>query len=107
MDKPLPAALPPGCVLLRMAHAGINASDVNYSSGRYVGTPQQAAAQLPLAAGFEGVGTVVATAGDVTGKGIKIWVELSDMCNTDNLKGRCGWWRWRGQEHGPGGGRGR
>lgn len=29
--RPLPAALPPGTVLIRRAYVGINASDVNYS----------------------------------------------------------------------------
>ena len=35
MQRPLPAALPPGAVLIRRLFAGINASDVNYSAGRY------------------------------------------------------------------------
>ena len=32
--RPLPAALPPGAVLIRRLFAGVNASDVNYSAGR-------------------------------------------------------------------------
>ncbi len=31
---PPPAQLPPGCLLVRRVFAGVNASDVNYSSGR-------------------------------------------------------------------------
>lgn len=34
VQRPLPAALPPGTVLIRRAYVGINASDVNYSGGR-------------------------------------------------------------------------
>jgi hypothetical protein len=37
VQRPLPAVLPPGCVLVRRLYAGINASDVNYSAGRWAG----------------------------------------------------------------------
>lgn len=32
---PLPAAVPAGHLLVRRVYAGVNASDINYSSGRY------------------------------------------------------------------------
>jgi NADPH:quinone reductase-like Zn-dependent oxidoreductase/short-subunit dehydrogenase len=61
---PLPALpLPPGKVLVRRLWAGVNASDVNFSSGRYFGGEAAAKAKLPFAAGFETVG-VVAACGD-------------------------------------------
>ena len=61
---PLPALpLPPGKVLVRRLWAGVNASDVNFSSGRYFGGEAAAKAKLPFAAGFETVG-VVAAVGD-------------------------------------------
>jgi NAD(P)-dependent dehydrogenase (short-subunit alcohol dehydrogenase family) len=56
---PLPALpLPPGKVLVRRLWAGVNASDVNFSSGRYFGGEAAAKAKLPFAAGFETVGVV-------------------------------------------------
>lgn len=36
VSRPLPATLPPGAVLIRRLWSGINASDVNYSAGRWV-----------------------------------------------------------------------
>lgn len=50
----------------RRAYAGINASDVNYSAGRYFGSTATAEAKLPFPAGFEAVGAVAAAAPDVT-----------------------------------------
>ncbi|KAG0471223.1 hypothetical protein HPP92_015769 [Vanilla planifolia] len=47
--------------LVKIIYAGVNASDVNYSSGRYfTGKTKEVAAQLPFDAGFEAVGLVVA-----------------------------------------------
>jgi Alcohol dehydrogenase GroES-like domain len=63
----LPAPLPPGHVLIRNVYAGVNASDVNFSSGRYQASRAEAEAQLPFDAGFEAVGVVAAAAPDVTG----------------------------------------
>jgi hypothetical protein len=37
VQRPLPATLPPGAVLIRRLFAGVNASDVNYSAGRWAG----------------------------------------------------------------------
>ena len=48
--------------------AGINASDINYTAGRYFGSPEVAAKRLPFDAGFESVGAVAATGPDVSGK---------------------------------------
>jgi NADPH:quinone reductase-like Zn-dependent oxidoreductase len=62
---PLNPAPKPGHVLVRRLYAGINASDINFTSGRYFGSAKVAAAKLPFAAGFETVGVVVATAPDV------------------------------------------
>lgn len=63
--RPLPAALPAGSVLIRRLYAGINASDVNFSAGRYFGSKAAAEKRLPFEAGFEAVGVVAAAAPDV------------------------------------------
>lgn len=65
---PLPTtavALPPGTVLIRYLYCGINASDVNFTSGKYQtgGGPSQP----PFDAGFEACGVVAAAAADVAG----------------------------------------
>ncbi len=65
---PSPSALPPGHVLVRRLFTGANASDVNFSSGRYHSSVQEARSLLPFDAGFESVGVVVAAASDVTGE---------------------------------------
>ncbi|ONM55489.1 ARP protein (REF) [Zea mays] len=50
--------------LVKIIYAGVNASDVNFSSGRYFsGNPKETASRLPFDAGFEGVG-IVAAVGD-------------------------------------------
>lgn len=58
MVKEKVPALPHGHVLIRRAYAGVNASDVNFTSGRYFGTPEQSKKLLPFYAGFESVGVV-------------------------------------------------
>lgn len=58
----------PGEVLVRRAYAGINASDVNFTAGRYFGSPEQSQKLLPFHAGFESVGVVAALGKDVKGK---------------------------------------
>lgn len=45
---------------MRRCFVGINASDINYTAGRYSGSPAEAAAKLPFDAGFESVGVVAA-----------------------------------------------
>ncbi|KAL0803864.1 PREDICTED: zinc-binding alcohol dehydrogenase domain-containing protein 2-like [Brassica oleracea var. oleracea] len=54
---PLRLPIGPHQVLLKIIYAGVNASDVNFSSGRYFsgGSPK-----LPFDAGFEGVGLIAA-----------------------------------------------
>ena len=61
----LPAEIPAGCVVMKRLWAGVNASDVNFSAGRYFGT-KAAKAMLPFGAGFEAVGVVVAKGQGVT-----------------------------------------
>ncbi|XP_051136817.1 uncharacterized protein LOC127255355 [Andrographis paniculata] len=51
-------------VLLKIIYAGVNASDVNFSSGRYFsGGSKEIASRLPFDAGFEAVG-IIAAVGD-------------------------------------------
>ncbi|GLC40673.1 hypothetical protein PLESTB_000034100 [Pleodorina starrii] len=57
---------PPGRLLVRRVFAGVNASDINYSSGRYHSSRSEAESQLPFDAGFESVSVVVAV-----GEGVK------------------------------------
>uniref|UniRef100_A0A2P2LRZ0 Uncharacterized protein MANES_10G065700 n=1 Tax=Rhizophora mucronata TaxID=61149 RepID=A0A2P2LRZ0_RHIMU len=48
-------------VLVKVIYAGVNASDVNYSSGRYFrGDKKDAASHLPMDPGFEAVGIIAA-----------------------------------------------
>ncbi|KAJ1535934.1 Prostaglandin reductase 3 [Cladochytrium tenue] len=53
-------ALPPGHVAIRHRYVGINASDVNYTAGRY-----DTRLRPPFDCGFEGIGEIVAVASDV------------------------------------------
>ncbi|XP_006661314.2 probable quinone oxidoreductase [Oryza brachyantha] len=54
----------PHSALVKIIYAGVNASDVNFSSGRYFsGGAKEIAARLPFDAGFEAVG-IVASVGD-------------------------------------------
>lgn len=46
---------------------GINASDINFTAGRYFGSPEVAAKRLPFDAGFEAAGAVAAAGPDVSG----------------------------------------
>ncbi|PWA79250.1 Alcohol dehydrogenase, C-terminal [Artemisia annua] len=56
-----------GHVLLKIIYAGVNASDVNFSSGSYFsGSKKEISSRLPFDAGFEGVGLVAAV-----GDGVK------------------------------------
>lgn len=56
--------LEPHCALVKIIYAGVNASDVNFTSGRYFsGNAKEASAYLPFDAGFEAVG-IVASVGD-------------------------------------------
>nr|BAK05909.1 predicted protein [Hordeum vulgare subsp. vulgare] len=54
----------PHSALVKIIYAGVNASDVNFTSGRYFsGNAKEASAHLPFDAGFEAVG-IVASVGD-------------------------------------------
>ncbi|KAK9812689.1 hypothetical protein WJX72_002127 [[Myrmecia] bisecta] len=66
VSLPLPTAIPPGHVLVRRAYAGVNASDINFTAGRYFGSPKEAAKRLPFESGFESVGAVAAVGPAVT-----------------------------------------
>ncbi|CAI0447150.1 unnamed protein product [Linum tenue] len=61
---PLKLPLGPHQVLVKIIYAGVNASDVNFSSGRYFsGGNNDVSSMLPLDAGFEAVG-IVASLGE-------------------------------------------
>lgn len=61
---PLRLPIKPNHVLVKIIYAGVNASDVNFSSGRYFGGSQDdLTSRLPFDAGFEAVG-IVAALGD-------------------------------------------
>ena len=64
VDVPMPQPAP-GEVLIERRYTGVNASDVNFSAGRYFGGAKQAASKLPFDAGFESVGVVAALGGGV------------------------------------------
>ncbi|EFJ16715.1 hypothetical protein SELMODRAFT_179322 [Selaginella moellendorffii] len=55
---PLRLPVREGHVLIKNYYAGVNASDVNYSSGRYFANEKEALSRLPFVAGFESVGVV-------------------------------------------------
>ncbi|GAQ80953.1 ARP protein [Klebsormidium nitens] len=65
VSEPMPRPAK-GTILMRHVYAGINASDINMSAGRYFGSHENALKMLPFAAGFEAVGEVVAV-----GEGVK------------------------------------
>lgn len=54
----------PKQVLVRISTVGINASDINFTSGHYTGS----ATKLPFDCGFEGVGTVTAVGTELQDK---------------------------------------
>ncbi|XP_028777071.1 prostaglandin reductase-3 [Neltuma alba] len=58
----------PHHVLVKLVYAGVNASDVNFSSGRYFsGKDKDISSRLPFDAGFEAVGIIAAVGDSVTG----------------------------------------
>lgn len=62
--SPLRFPIKPHYVLLKVIYAGVNASDVNFSSGRYFGgNDKDLTSRLPFDAGFEAVG-IIAAVGD-------------------------------------------
>lgn len=65
---PLRLPIEPHHVLVKIIYAGVNASDVNYSSGRYFsGKTEEISSRLPFDAGFEAVGIIAAVGESVTG----------------------------------------
>jgi hypothetical protein len=60
----MPTDVPAGHVLIRRHITGVNASDVNFTSGAYHGSRSAAEAALPFTAGFESVGVVVRAPAD-------------------------------------------
>ncbi|KAE9597258.1 putative 15-hydroxyprostaglandin dehydrogenase (NAD(+)) [Lupinus albus] len=64
---PLRLPVKPKHVLVKIIYAGVNASDVNFSSGRYFGgNNSDTASRLPFDAGFEAVGIIAAIGDSVT-----------------------------------------
>lgn len=75
MSAALPSSIPAGHVLIRVAYAGVNASDVNFSAGRYQASIAEAQASLPFDAGFEAVGAVAAVGPQVSGgSNCRLWL---------------------------------
>lgn len=60
ITTPFPNPLPSDCIVVKRLYVGINASDNNYSEGKYHGSKTVAEQSLPFDAGFESVGIIVA-----------------------------------------------
>ena len=60
VTAPFPNPLPSDCIVVKRLYVGINASDNNYSEGKYHGSKTAAQQALPFDAGFESVGIIVA-----------------------------------------------
>jgi hypothetical protein len=64
---PLRLPIDPPHVLVKIIYAGVNASDVNFSSGSYFGgNSKDLLSRLPFDAGFEAVGIIAAVGDSVT-----------------------------------------
>ncbi|KAJ4716331.1 Zinc-binding alcohol dehydrogenase domain-containing protein 2 [Melia azedarach] len=63
VHAPLRLPIEPNHVLVKIIYAGVNASDVNFSSGRYFSDSKNVGSRLPFDAGFEAVG-IIAAVGD-------------------------------------------
>ncbi|PWA97987.1 ARP protein (REF) [Artemisia annua] len=75
---PLKLPIKPGHVLLKIIYAGVNASDVNFSSGSYFsGSKEEISSRLPFDAGFEGVGLIAAVGDGV--KNLKVGTPAAVM----------------------------
>ncbi|GLU09293.1 hypothetical protein SLE2022_261590 [Rubroshorea leprosula] len=75
---PLRLPIEPNHVLVKIIYAGVNASDVNFSSGRYFGGNNgDLSSLLPFDAGFEAVG-VIAAFGDSV-RGLKVGTPAAVM----------------------------
>ncbi|KAL8097101.1 hypothetical protein AgCh_030270 [Apium graveolens] len=66
VKKPLRLPIKSDHVLVKIIYAGVNASDVNFSSGRYFsGNSKEIESRLPFDAGFEAVGLIAAVGDSV------------------------------------------
>lgn len=65
---------------MRRIWAGINASDINFTAGRYFGSVKESEKRLPFNAGFEAVGIVAAVGEGVSGAQA-FTVAASDLCS--------------------------
>lgn len=66
VHAPLRLPIKPDHVLVKVIYAGVNASDVNFSSGRYFsGSSEEISSRLPFDAGFEAVGLIAAVGDSV------------------------------------------
>ncbi|XP_071726187.1 uncharacterized protein [Rutidosis leptorrhynchoides] len=75
---PLKLPIESGHVLLKIIYAGVNASDVNFSSGSYFsGSKEEIRSRLPFNAGFEGVGLIAAVGDGV--KNLKVGTPAAIM----------------------------
>ena len=77
VEEPLPTTLGGSKVLVTRVYAGVNASDVNFSSGRYFG--RSARSKLPFGAGFESVGYVSAAGPEAMAAGVRVGHLVSTM----------------------------
>lgn len=76
--SPLKLPIKSDHVLLKIIYAGVNASDVNFSSGSYFsGSKEEIRSRLPFDAGFEGVGIIAAVGEDV--KNLKVGTPAAVM----------------------------
>ncbi|XP_059449614.1 uncharacterized protein LOC132180722 [Corylus avellana] len=67
VSTPLRLPIKPHHVLVKIIYAGVNASDVNFSSGSYFsGKDKGQGSSLPFDAGFEAVGIIAAVGDSVT-----------------------------------------
>jgi D-arabinose 1-dehydrogenase-like Zn-dependent alcohol dehydrogenase len=59
VSAPMPELLPTGHVLIQRVVTGVNASDINFTSGAYASSKAAAYSALPFVAGFESAGIVM------------------------------------------------
>ena len=57
---------------MRRVWAGVNASDINYTAGRYFGSIKESKERLPFNAGFEAVGVIAAVGEGVSGAALTV-----------------------------------
>jgi len=69
----------PGHILIKYLHVGINASDINYSAGRYHGSQEKALADLPFDAGFEAVGLIAGIGEGLASSNLKLGLPVATV----------------------------